>query len=164
MKPRESLSSIDEIEPEKKKPVGIKNFSLGLLFGLFVHLFVKTHIHISAPFQPGSTLPLGKFKYSCGLLGPVKGILGPVCEPKTVIMGSDGVLTVLDGDQVVYTVTGSVCAKGAVDCIDGVIVEEDGTFKIGGKKVKAKGKPSINLTPWPFSGDVVYGSALKIKI
>lgn len=151
----EPLNAIDEKneKTEKKvKDVSTNYFFTGILAAIFLHLFIKAHLYISAPLKPGSTLAPGKYKDSCGLLGSVPFYS---CSPKKIIMGTDGILTVLDGNNVVATLYGGQCSAGKV-CTDGVSIQDDGSLLIGGEKAKTKVKPTVPLSPWPFSEEVVF--------
>ncbi len=70
-------------------------------------------------------------------------------------MGTDGILTVLDGDNVVATLYGGQCSAGK-GCFDGASIKDDGSLLIAGEKAKAKVKPTASLSPWPFSKEVVF--------
>ena len=131
---------------------------IGVLFAIFAHLFFKAHMSISAPLAPGSALAMGKYRSSCGLLGSVPYY---PCEPKSVNMGTDGILEVFEGEELIFSLEGKVCALDSEECVDGVVIDEDGTLKIGGEKAKAKMKPTSTLSPWPFSEDVVYKTGFR---
>lgn len=133
-------------------------FVVGVLFAIFAHLFFKAHVSISTPLSPGSTLSLGKSKNSCGLLGSFPFY---ECEPKSLTMGPNGILEVFEGEELVFSLEGKVCEVDEEGCVDGVVIDEDGTLKIGGEKARAKMKPIGTLTPWPFSEDVVYKTGIR---
>lgn len=171
--PKEELKPIEEVPavpnpnpvPETPAPVvkeeeedDTNYFFIGVLFAIFAHLFFKAHLSISAPLAPGSTLAMGKYRSSCGLLGSVPYY---PCEPKSVNMGTDGILEVFEGEELIFSLEGKVCAIDSEGCVDGVVIEEDGTLKIGGEEAKAKMKTTSTLSPWPFSEDVVYKTGLR---
>lgn len=160
----ETLQTIEETpstkEEQKEDDDDDTNyFVIGVLFAIFAHLFFKAHMSISTPISPGSTLSLGKSKNSCGLLGSVPFF---ECEPKSISMGTDGILKIFEGEELVLSLEGKVCAEEEVGCVDGLVVDEDGIIKIGGEKAKAKTKTTVALTPFPFSEDVVlYKSGIR---
>lgn len=164
----EPLKPIDEVPVEPLKNVDVKKadedetsyFVVGILFAIFAHLFFKAHMSISAPLVPGSTMALGKTKNSCGLLGSVPFF---PCEPKSVSLGTDGIMQVFEGDELVYSLEGSVCGADSDDCVDGLVVAEDGTLVIGGETAKATMKPTTSLSPWPFSEEVLFNTGLRQK-
>eukprot|EP01083_Nonionella_stella_P312784 1120077_1 len=80
-------------------------------------------------------------------------------------MGTDGVLKVYEGDEVVFSLSGGVCDENDEECSNGVVVQEDGTLLIGGEKAKAKSKSktTTELTPWPFSEDLVFKTGFFLR-
>lgn len=76
-------------------------------------------------------------------------------------MGKNGVLTIFDGDKTVCTLTGNVCDSKDKDCIDGLVITENGTLLIGGATAKASDKPTVPLSPWPFSQAFGFKSVAK---
>lgn len=164
-KTEETLKPIEETKPketptekateEKPKPESSNNFAIGLIFAVFAHLFIRAHSCISTPLAPGSTMGIGKTKSQCGLLGSLPFYS---CGPKSMTMGTDGVLKVYEGDEVVFSLSGGVCDENDEECSNGVVIQEDGTLLIGGEKAKAKSKSktTTELTPWPFSEDLVF--------
>lgn len=162
VKEPEPLPPIEEApaakKVEEKDEDDTNYFVIGVLFAIFAHLFFKAHMSISAPLAPGSTMSLGRSKNSCGLLGSVPFY---ECEPKSMTLGSDGILSIFEGDELVFSLEGKLCGADEEGCVDGVVVDEDGTLNIGGEKAKAKMKSLAPLTPWPFAENVVYKSGIR---
>lgn len=131
-------------------------FILGLLFAVFAHLLYKAHTNMATPLVPGSKLPVGKTRNSCGIM--------KCNSPITMTMGQEGNLDVFKDGELVYTLTGGVCAEDNKECTDGVVVQEDGTILIGGQAAKKIRMPSAELMPWPFPEDVVIKTGLKALI
>mmetsp|Transcript_12467 Transcript_12467/g.15801 ORF Transcript_12467/g.15801 Transcript_12467/m.15801 type:complete len:407 (-) Transcript_12467:286-1506(-) len=136
----------------KKEKKSSNHFVIGILFAIFAHLFYKAHMNFSSPLAPGSTLSPGKSKSACGLLGFLPFYS---CPELSMTMGTDGVLSVFDGGEVVFSLTGKVCGDED-DCTGGVVVSDNGSLLIGGELAKASMKALTAVTPWPFSEDVVY--------
>ena len=152
----EVLQPIEEKTEEKKES---NFFFIGILFAIFAHLFFKAHLSIKAPLQPGSTLAVGRSKHSCGLLGAVPLIK---CTRKSMSMDKEGTLNIFEGEELVFSLSGKVCGADEEGCVDGVVVGEDGTLLIGGEKAKAKSKPTSELSPWPFTEDIVYKTGFRL--
>lgn len=152
----EVKKEVKEVETNNDESKGY--FFLGLLFALALHLFYRAHCNAKSPLQTGSTLPIGKYRHSCGLTGSFPFSF---CEPKSALMEDNGILTIFEGDEAVFTLQGKVCGADEEDCIDGAVVAEDGTLLIGGEPAKSQTKPTTELTPFPFSDDVVYKVGMK---
>jgi len=158
-------------EPPTSSPVATRKYGtplektsnnfivMGAIFAIVFHLVMKTNLHFTSPLGPGSVLENGRERGACGLLSlsPFSG-----CESAIAKM-EDGVFSVTKGDEVVFAISGPVCgdanANGnanAEDCVDGLVIGEDGKITIGGKKrVKVLTRAQIDIKPWPFSEDVV---------
>mmetsp|Transcript_3419 Transcript_3419/g.4856 ORF Transcript_3419/g.4856 Transcript_3419/m.4856 type:complete len:244 (+) Transcript_3419:86-817(+) len=124
---------------------------MGAIFAIVFHLVMKTNLHFTSPLGPGSVLENGRERGACGLLSlsPFSG-----CESAIAKM-EDGVFSVTKGDEVVFAISGPTCGD-AEDCVDGLVIGEDGKITIGGKKrVKVLTRAQIDIKPWPFSEDVV---------
>jgi len=152
--PAKPVDAPKEVKEEEKDSY----FFVGILFAIFMHLFVNAHYHLSSPLQPGSILPPGKERSHCGLLGFMPFTS---CSNRSVKMGTDGVLDIFEGDKIIFSLAGNVCEDSVEGCVDGLEIKEDGVMMIGGEKAKAKAKTKklIFLSPWPLSEDVTYPTA-----
>ena len=68
-------------------------------------------------------------------------------------MNDDGTVAIFnDLNELDMLLVGGVCGADADDCVDGVVLEEDGKVYIGGKLVKsiARFDDESPLSPWPF--------------
>ena len=132
---------------------------MGAIFAIVLHLVMKTNLHFTSPLGPGLVWENGRERGACGLLSlsPFSG-----CESAIAKM-EDGVFSVTKGDEVVFAISGPACGDvngnanaKAEDCVDGLVIGEDGKITIGGKKrVKVLTRAQIDIKPWPFSEDVV---------
>lgn len=138
------------VEPVEKKS-GNNFIVMGAIFAVVFHLVMKTNLHFTSPLVPGLVLENGRERGACGLMS-----LSPFsnCESAIAKM-EDGVFSVTKGDEVVFAISGPAC-EDAEDCVDGLVIGEDGKITIGGKKkVKVLTRAKIDIQPWPFSEDVV---------
>jgi hypothetical protein len=138
------------VAPVEKKS-GNNFIVMGAIFAVVFHLVMKTNLHFTSPLGPGLVLENGRERGACGLLS-----LSPFSDCESAIAKmEDGVFSVTKGDEVVFAISGPACGD-AEDCVDGLVIGEDGKITIGGKKkVKVLTRAQIDITPWPFSEDVV---------
>jgi len=138
------------VEPVEKKS-GNNFIVMGAIFAVVFHLVMKTNLHFTSPLVPGLVLENGRERGACGLLS-----LSPFSDCESAIAKmEDGVFSVTKGDEVVFAISGPACGD-AEDCVDGLVIGEDGKITIGGKKkVKVLTRAKIDIKPWPFSEDVV---------
>lgn len=142
---KEEKPAVSEVKEEKES---INFFSTALMLAVLFHFLMKIERNITSPLGPGDSLALGQWKSKCGMAG-----LLPMsdCSPAAVEMGRDGVFSVYKGEEIVFSLTGSTCSDDDDDdCVDGLIVEDDGTVMIGGVVGKVSTKSLIPLNPWPF--------------
>lgn len=116
-----------------------------VVFAVLLQVF---HIYISAPIKPGHTVSPGIWLSKCGVLAVL-----PSCENEYFFLDKDGRATVYDDERMIaWEMQGAVCPEEAEDCKPGMVVQEDGSILIGGKKVNGavlKSKKA-SLSPWPF--------------
>ena len=68
-------------------------------------------------------------------------------------VNDDGSVAVYDGEkELLMEMKGAACA-GDLDCVDGLLMLEDGSVTIGGKTVKTVNvyDKTMEMTPWPFA-------------
>ena len=115
---------------------------------LIAILFQAAHNYISAPIISGLVVAPGTWRSKCGLLS-----LLPSCENAYLEVNDDGSVAVYDSDkELAMKLKGAACT-GDFDCVDGLLVLEDGSVTIGGKIVKTVNvyDEDMEMTPWPFA-------------
>ena len=117
------------------------------------------HVHLATPIQVGVLLPPGTQRSKCGLFGYLPNQVSTPCRNSILEVKTDGTVSITDENgELNMLLVGGVCSKP--NCIDGLVVEADGSVLVGGKRVKsilAYGD-STTITPWPFE------QAPKLKI
>lgn len=117
------------------------------------------HVHLATPIQVGVLLPPGTQRSKCGLFGYLPVKVSTTCKNSLLEVKEDGTVSILDEDgELNMLLVGGVCSKP--NCVDGLVVETDGSVFVGGKRVKsllAYGD-STTITPWPFQ------EAPKLKV
>ena len=76
----------------------------------------------------------------------------PSCTNSYLQVNDDGTATIYNANQDLdFRMVGSVCTKP--DCVEGLLLGEDGKISIGGKVVKRITYFDLasDLTPWPFA-------------
>lgn len=138
------------------------------MLALIAVLMQAAHSFLSSPIQVGKTLKPGTWKSKCGLLGLLPPLpldeysLLPECTNSFLEVHGDGSVSIRDAaKELDVLLKGSVCGTEDEDCVDGLVLEEDGKVLIGGTQVKSGfvyGESS-GLSPWPFDEE----PKLKLK-
>lgn len=146
----ESSAPIDEsgkTENTKKKSVFNTIFTI-LLIALLAFGVQVSHFYVSSPLEPGHRLSPGSIITKCGLL-----FFMPSCTSNPSLeMGMDGVMTLYGADKLVeWTIAGGICESFEGGCMNGAILNIDGSLVIGGKVVSTVTAMGMApLEPWPF--------------
>ena len=147
----ESSAPIDEsgkTENTKKKSVFNTIFTI-LLIALLAFGVQVSHFYVSSPLEPGHRLSPGSIITKCGLL-----FFMPSCTSNPSLeMGMDGVMTLYGADKLVeWTIAGGICESFEGGCMNGAILNIDGSLVIGGKVVSTVTAMGMApLEPWPFA-------------
>lgn len=147
----ESSAPIDEsgkTENTKKKSVLNTIFTI-LLIALLAFGVQVSHFYVSSPLEPGHRLSPGSIITKCGLL-----FFMPSCTSNPSLeMGMDGVMTLYGADKLVeWTIVGGICESFEGGCMNGAILNIDGSLVIGGKVVSTVTAMGMApLEPWPFA-------------
>jgi len=136
-------------EPSKEPKPSSMSFITYAVLGIIIGLVFRIHQRIASPMKLGDTLSPGQIRSQCGIFPAT------FCKSATLEMGFDGVLQVLQDEEVKFSMQGSDCSDKET-CVPGAVLESDGLF-IGGEKAIFAKKSEISLTPWPF----VEGTHLK---
>ena len=141
------VDSTNEEEEAKVDKASTNFFSLGLFLFVLAHFLIRVEKNVTSPLGPGDSLSPGQWKSKCGMVGilPTSD-----CNPSSIEMGRDGTFKVFEGKDLVFSLTGATCTAADDKCTEDLIVESDGTIKIGGKVGKVATKASVPLSPWPF--------------
>eukprot|EP00568_Trieres_chinensis_P016902 CAMPEP_0183328396 /NCGR_PEP_ID=MMETSP0160_2-20130417/84258_1 /TAXON_ID=2839 ORGANISM="Odontella Sinensis, Strain Grunow 1884" /NCGR_SAMPLE_ID=MMETSP0160_2 /ASSEMBLY_ACC=CAM_ASM_000250 /LENGTH=383 /DNA_ID=CAMNT_0025496555 /DNA_START=106 /DNA_END=1257 /DNA_ORIENTATION=- len=154
---------VEQVERELK-PVATAERSVSrpiILFVLLCGVLGLSHKWMTAPLEPGHTLAPGKWRNTCGLLAFLPKSILQYADLKcgSIRMGTDGILTVRSGTNVIGKMQGGICMEDDETCVPGVSVREDGTILIGGKGASVLKKPESSIAPWPFSQDpLIHGN------
>ena len=115
------------------------------------------------PIQVGVVLAPGAKRSRCGLLGylptPLRKALPLSCIHSFLEVNADGTVSVFDEDRsLTMRLFGNVCSTE--DCVEGVMMLENGSVLIGDKRVKNLSMyGNVDLTPFPFE----ISPKLKVK-
>ena len=123
-------------------------FPIIAIFALIAIILQAVHNYITSPIQVGRPLAPGTWKSKCGLLG----LFPHHCQNAFLQVQEDGVVSLYDAHQNLdFKMEGAVCTKE--DCVDGLLLEEDGHISIGGKQVKkiVYYDDAAKIVPWPFA-------------
>lgn len=118
----------------------------------FVVLVLQTyHNIVTTPIQVGIPLGPGTYRYKCGLLS-----FSPFhdCIDAHLEVNDDGTVAVFNNvNELDMLLVGGICTPDEHNCVDGILLEEDGKVYVGGKVVKsiARFDDSTGLSPWPFA-------------
>lgn len=159
-------SPTTEIKTEKSGDASI--FPTIIMLAIVGVLLQVAHSFLSSPIQVGKPLKPGTWKSKCGLLGLVPpspldkyGII-PECTNSFLEVHGDGSVSIRDAaKELDVLMEGGVCGEEDEDCVDGLVLEEDGKVLIGGTQVKSGFVygDSTGLSPWPFEAE----PKLKLK-
>jgi hypothetical protein len=122
-------------------------FPLIAILALIVIVLQAAQEYITTPIQVGQPLAPGTWRSKCGLVSFL-----PSCMNSYLQVNDDGTAAIYDANQQLdFRMVGGVCTKP--DCIEGLVLGEDGNISIGGKVVKkiTYFDQASNLTPWPFA-------------
>ncbi|KAL3938287.1 MAG: hypothetical protein SGBAC_006769 [Bacillariaceae sp.] len=153
--------------PTKAEKSGEKSiFPTIIMLALIAVLLQAANSFLSSPIRVGKTLKPGTWKSKCGLLGlvpssPLDKFL-PECTNSFLEVHGDGSVSIRDADKELdVLMTGGVCGEEDEDCVDGLVLEEEGKVLIGGMQVKSGFVygDSTELSPWPFEEE----PKLKLK-
>lgn len=146
---RDLPASAQSVEPVKEMKSSYNAFPVIAALAVLAIILQATHNFVSCPIQRGVTLPPGAVRSKCGLVGYLPGKIFPGCSYLEV--NHDGTVSVFGEDRELdMLLVGDVCSTE--DCVDGLLMEADGSVFIGGKRVKTilvYGNDAT-LTPWPF--------------
>jgi len=156
------------IQTKKEKSDEKSIFPTIIMLALIAILLQAAHSFLSSPIQVGKPLKPGTWKSKCGLLGLLPpspldeyNIL-PQCTNSFLEVHGDGSVSIRDAaKELDVLMKGDVCGEVDEDCVDGLLLEEDGKVSIGGTQVKSGflyGE-SVGLSPWPFEEE----PKLKLK-
>ncbi|CAJ1936183.1 unnamed protein product [Cylindrotheca closterium] len=159
-------SAPTQVKTEKSREKSI--FPTIIMLALIAILLQAANSFLSSPIQVGKPLKPGTWKSKCGLLGLVPpspldkyGII-PECTNSFLEVHGDGSVSIRDAaKELDVLMRGGVCGEEDEDCVDGLVLEEDGKVLIGGTQVKSGfiyGE-STGLNPWPFEKE----PKLKLK-
>ena len=118
----------------------------------FLILVLQTyHNIVTTPIQVGIPLGPGTYRYKCGLLS-----FSPFhdCTDAHLEVNDDGTVAVFnDSNELDMLLVGGICTPDESNCVDGILLEEDGKVYVGGRLVKsiARFDDSTGLSPWPFA-------------
>lgn len=132
---------------EEKREDSKRTLFIVLLAAVAV-LIQVIHMSVTAPLSPGHSLSPNAFMSKCGY----KALL-PSCREASLIMHEDGVLTLYGADgSIQWEIIGSKCRSSADNCKNGLVVNDDGSLVIGGKRMNAAAiYGEAMFTPWPFT-------------
>ena len=161
-----NLSSVKEEGKagEKSVTAGKKSSSGGVvatLVGLIIPILIaailyKLNDFVTSPLKPGDVLAPGLFRSKCGILSVLPESITN-CQPALLKMGTDGVLSMYRGDELVWEMKGGVCKEGDESCVPGATLGEDGKVTIAGTRVKHTGTKNELVNPWPFDTEGASG-------
>jgi len=141
------IAESGKTENTKKKSVFNTIFTI-LLIALLAFGVQVSHFYVSSPLEPGHRLSPGSIITKCGLL-----FFMPSCTSNPSLeMGMDGVMTLYGADKLVeWTIVGGICESFEGGCMNGAILNIDGSLVIGGKVVSTVTAMGMApLEPWPF--------------
>lgn len=131
---------------------GVNVFPFIAVMAILAIILQAIHMYLATPIQVGVPLPPGTKRSKCGLFGYLPSPISTSCTNSYLEVNTDGTISVFDADRELdMLIVGSVCSKD--DCIDGLVMQADGSVLVGGKRVKsiiAYGS-STTITPWPFA-------------
>lgn len=117
---------------------------------LIAFLLFKLNDFVTSPLAPGDVLSPGLFRSKCGILSVLpESITG--CDPALLKMGTDGVLSLYAGDDLLWEMKGAVCPEGNDACEPGAVLDAKGKVTIGGARARVVGGRGVVNTPWPFN-------------
>ena len=116
---------------------------------LLAAIIYKLNEYVTSPLKPGDVLAPGLFRSKCGVLSMLPESITN-CDPALVKMGTDGVLTMYRGGEIVWEMKGGVCKEEDESCVPGATLGEGSKVTIAGVKVKQTGKKDELMSPWPF--------------
>jgi len=146
-----------ERSAEKSSSGGVVATLVSLFIPILIAaIFYKLNEFVTSPLRPGDVLYPGLFRSKCGVLSVLPESITN-CEPALVKMGTDGVLTMYRGGEVVWEMKGGVCKEDDETCVPGATLGEDGKITIAGTRVKHTGTKNELVNPWPFDTEGASG-------
>jgi hypothetical protein len=137
-------------KPVVKKDQGGKLFAPIIpVVALLVLVLHTYHNIITTPIQVGIPLSPGTWRSRCGLLTyfPFSECVNAHLE-----VHDDGTVAIFnDINELDMMLVGSMCT--VEECVDGILLEEDGKVYVGGRLVKSAARfdDDSPLSPWPFA-------------
>jgi len=138
------------VKPVVKKQQGGKVFAPIIpVVALLVIILQTYHNIVTQPVQVGIPLGPGTFRSKCGLLAysPFSD-----CENSSLEVHDDGTVAVFNEvNELDMMLIGGICTVD--ECVDGILLEEDGRVYVGGRIVKSAARfdDESPLSPWPFA-------------
>lgn len=148
-----------EIEKETSGGFTVLAFPFIAALAVLAVITQAIHVHLATPIQVGVLLPPGTQRSKCGILGYLPVQMSTPCRNSYLEVKADGTVSILNEDgELDMLLVGGVCSKP--NCIDGLVVEPDGSVMVGGTRVKSLHSygHTATITPWPFE------QAPKLKI
>jgi hypothetical protein len=146
------LPIADTDAPSKKSLSQKSVFPKIAILALVAIVLQAAHNFITTPIEVGVPLPPGTWRSKCGLMGYLPDLdFLPKCTNSFLEVNDDGTVSVYGADnEIDILMVGNVCNKE--ECVEGLVVSEDGTIRIGGKIVKAATLYADDeaVSPWPF--------------
>lgn len=145
--------TVVKLEESSRKPSSMKpsfnNIFTMLLVALLAFGVQVSHFYVSSPLERGQRLSPGSVITKCGLL-----FFMPDCKNNSSLeMSVDGTMTMYGADKSVqWRIVGGVCDSFENGCMNGAMLNEDGSLVIGGHQVSiVTVMGSEPLSPWPFA-------------
>jgi len=162
---RDLPASSQSVEPVKvvkdgAKPGSFNAFPVIAALAVLAIVLQASHNFVTAPIQVGVPLPPGAQRSKCGLVGYLPPRFSVGCTNSYLEVNHDGTVSVLGEDRELdMLLVGDICSSE--DCMDGLLMEADGSVFIGGKRVKSVlvYGSDTTITPWPFEEN----PKLKVK-
>jgi hypothetical protein len=130
------------------------NFTTVAVLAILAIVIQAVNMYTMTPIQVGVVLAPGAKRSKCGLVGylptPVRNALPLSCTHSFLEVNADGTVSVFDEDRrLTMSLIGEVCSSE--DCVDGVMMLENGSVLVGDKRVKKLSMyGNVELTPFPF--------------
>jgi len=149
----------DASSPDVEKESKNKSFFPTIATLALLAIIVQTaHNFLSLPIETSVVLKPGTWKSKCGIFGllppPVLDLLSfNQCTNSFLEVHNDGTVSIQNPDKELdILLKGGVCAANDEECVDGLVLNENGKIYIGGTQVKIAYMygETKSLSPWPF--------------